>query len=861
MKKILLSLSILGFLTAGVSLVQASPLETLVDQILLLRSGSVLGDSVSLPTVTTTEITGITEQSALVNGNVTSSGGATVTKRGIVWGLSLNPTIEKDLPYQQQDASAGGTGYFTARAYALSPDTTYHARTYAINSVGTAYGNDLTFKTAKVGSITAPIVITSQPTKIAPTSVTLGGDITSDGGTTIRERGVVWATSSNPTTSSLGKSSDESWATGAFTKNITGLTPNTTYYARAYATNDRGTSYGSNVSFKTLAVVNGVWTAWANQGGCVNNKQTQVRTCTNPAPANGGAPCSGDATQTINCTPNPYVKVTYPNGGEVFTAGQPINIQWTSNYVGSNELVNVYLYVPSRNLSIVVAIKTPNDGSEMFYDTAYLDDFGKVYKVIVSPFTVAVVQDTSDDFFTINKATASPVNGGWSAWINSGSCGVNGLQTQTRTCTNPTPANGGAQCSGDATQTISCSGSNPSIPVPPCGSYGDVNGDGYISDNDVAMIGQMINGTGSFTDAQEAKADVNADGAINITDKNLVINYSTKTITTFPACSTNSTPSITVLSPNGGEKYVKGEPIKIELSGGLYLAKVGIVSPDFDPNKVESDSNDINWLPVSSERGLYLVWDGSSITDFDGNKNYWSPGLGNHKIVAIRNENSCFKEGLSKLSDCVYDISDNYFTIISQCANGTVNYPVCNTLTNGGCINGATNPPLCTVLPENVCKQISQPVPNFCPNGVIEPVIDSNQCIVSYKCVTSGAPSLPQCSDGIDNDMDGTIDQGDPNCHYGLDLNKGYVANFTSESSTLLLPARTLRVGSRGSDVGSLQKYLGLKADNIFGRMTASAVREWQAKNGLVADSVFGAKSFSKLMEEKMLLERSSLGQ
>lgn len=127
----------------------------------------------------------------------------------------------------------------------------------------------------------------------------------------------------------------------------------------------------------------------------------------------------------------------------------------------------------------------------------------------------------------------------------------------------------------------------------------------------------------------------------------------------------SSTPSITVLSPNGGEIYKVGDKIKISLSGGLYMTRVGLIYLDFNPNKEISDGNDVHWLSVTSDAGKSFIWNGSSFIDNDGNKNYWNAGTGNYKIVAIRdvNSNKCYK---NKISDCAFDISDNYFTITSS---------------------------------------------------------------------------------------------------------------------------------------------------------------------------------------------------
>ena len=84
---------------------------------------------------------------------------------------------------------------------------------------------------------------------ISNTSATSGGNITNNGGTPVTQRGVVWSTSTSPTTAN-NQSSDGS-GTGNYTSNLTGLSANTTYYVRAYATNSAGTAYGNELSFTT----------------------------------------------------------------------------------------------------------------------------------------------------------------------------------------------------------------------------------------------------------------------------------------------------------------------------------------------------------------------------------------------------------------------------------------------------------------------------------------------------------------------------------------------------------------------------------------------------------------------------------
>ena len=78
-------------------------------------------------------------------------------------------------------------------------------------------------------------------------TVSMTSNVLSDGGATVTERGVCWGTSHNPTTSS-DHTADSGTGTGEFT--VTGsLTPGTTYYVRAYATNSKGTAYGAEVTY------------------------------------------------------------------------------------------------------------------------------------------------------------------------------------------------------------------------------------------------------------------------------------------------------------------------------------------------------------------------------------------------------------------------------------------------------------------------------------------------------------------------------------------------------------------------------------------------------------------------------------
>jgi len=196
------------------------------------------------PTVTTTAASSITQNSASSGGNVTSDGGVSVIARGVCWSTSENPTIS-----DTHTTDGTGTGSFASSITGLNPGTAYHVRAYATNSAGISYGADLTFTT----STTAPIVSTTAVSSITTSSAESGGNITSDGGDSVAARGVCWSTSANPTIS--GNHTSNGIGIGSFASNIIGLSPESTYHVRAYATNSAGTGYGDDLTFTTTVAI------------------------------------------------------------------------------------------------------------------------------------------------------------------------------------------------------------------------------------------------------------------------------------------------------------------------------------------------------------------------------------------------------------------------------------------------------------------------------------------------------------------------------------------------------------------------------------------------------------------------------
>ncbi len=221
------------------------------------------GSSPTLPTVTTTSVTSITYYSAVSGGNVTNSGGLGVTARGVCWSTSQYPTINSS-----HTSNGSGTGSFSSSITDLSPNTTYYVRAYATNSAGTAYGSQVSFTTAQVYP---PTVTTNSVTNITANSAFCGGNVTAQGTYSVTDRGVCWSTSQNPTI--VNNHITCGFGSGSFACNITGLSHNTTYYVRAYATNSAGTSYGTQKSFTTTVAPCGTSTVTDYDNNTYNTVQ------------------------------------------------------------------------------------------------------------------------------------------------------------------------------------------------------------------------------------------------------------------------------------------------------------------------------------------------------------------------------------------------------------------------------------------------------------------------------------------------------------------------------------------------------------------------------------------------------------
>lgn len=196
------------------------------------------------PKVEMANISDVTTTSAKGGSKVTESGSATVTSRGICWSSEGTPTFNDVCA---DASSVQGSGEFTASLTTLVDNTSYTVRAYAISKVDTGYGNSVSFETlpAKV-----PQVSTTSEFAAGSKTAYVTGDVISNEGYDVTERGVCWSLQPNPEISDNNQPNGE--GAGRYLTRMTGLHSDTTYYVCAYAVNSKGTGYGEQITVNTI---------------------------------------------------------------------------------------------------------------------------------------------------------------------------------------------------------------------------------------------------------------------------------------------------------------------------------------------------------------------------------------------------------------------------------------------------------------------------------------------------------------------------------------------------------------------------------------------------------------------------------
>lgn len=198
--------------------------------------------STTIPIVFTYPVTNVDSTNLVLqlNGEVIHEGGDVTTERGFVFGTKQGPSITDN-----KVQVASGLGEFSY-SFPFEMSKVYYVRSYAINSFGVAYGDDLEVRIDKA----KPKAYTLEVTEIDSNTAYVSGVVSYAGGSQIISKGICWASHSNPTVNDF--KTNEGAGLGSFTSFLTGMLPNSVYYCRSYAENSEGFSYGEEIQFKTL---------------------------------------------------------------------------------------------------------------------------------------------------------------------------------------------------------------------------------------------------------------------------------------------------------------------------------------------------------------------------------------------------------------------------------------------------------------------------------------------------------------------------------------------------------------------------------------------------------------------------------
>ena len=249
------------------------------------------------PYVITLPATAITLSASILNGTVNPHG--IPTNYHFEWGTSISYGNSTTI-------ASAGTGTMTVSVDAgitgLTAGTLYHFRLVAENSDGATLGNDMSFTAG------APVVYTTPAFGISNVSVLSGGNVTQEGGSPVFERGVCWSLNANP--SVADNHTNDGSGPGIFVSSVTGLSSNTTYHIRAYATNSNFTAYGDDLLFNTQSLI------------FIPSVGTAVVTSVTTTTATSGGNVTYDGNTTItgrgvcwNTSPNPTLSNNHTNDG------------------------------------------------------------------------------------------------------------------------------------------------------------------------------------------------------------------------------------------------------------------------------------------------------------------------------------------------------------------------------------------------------------------------------------------------------------------------------------------------------------------------------------------------------------------
>jgi hypothetical protein len=297
------------------------------------------------PAVSIGVVSDITANSAKIAGNVTNIGGANVTEYGHCYGTSSNPTTNDN---KTVFGATNVAQAISSTLVNLKQGTKYFVRSYATNSIGTSYSNELFFETGV--PVISPSITTGAVSNVGQTSATVNATVTVIGSSPIIQYGFCWsALDAEPTIADSKNQKGFLSSTGLFSS-ILGLNKGTNYYVRPYVqTQDGKVYYGSSVDVITSE--NGLL-AYLSFNFNANDETTN----------NNNARTEGDVKLTTDRFNNPNRAYEIKKGKIEFT--NP-NV----GFIGAEQSYCFWLKLDNTNFS--------GNGREIFgqsfYDCSYYD--------------------------------------------------------------------------------------------------------------------------------------------------------------------------------------------------------------------------------------------------------------------------------------------------------------------------------------------------------------------------------------------------------------------------------------------------------------------------------------------------------
>jgi len=201
-------------------------------------------DTEQVVSLTQAMVTAFTASTATISAQMTTTEKTKVLEKGVCYGTALNPDVNGT---KLKDASTDAK-QVTATLTGLKEGQVYHARAYAVTRDGTFYSGDVQFQTETTYAPTLTTITVYDKTE---TGVKIRSSVATNGGLDITEKGIVYSSTEAEPTLEKGTKVVATGEGNDISVTLSNLKGGTTYFARAYATNAKGTGYGVVGEFAT----------------------------------------------------------------------------------------------------------------------------------------------------------------------------------------------------------------------------------------------------------------------------------------------------------------------------------------------------------------------------------------------------------------------------------------------------------------------------------------------------------------------------------------------------------------------------------------------------------------------------------